>query len=147
MKQRRNMVILMAEDDEDDRMLAQDALDECGEVAELCFVGDGIQLLDYLHSTEEQTNRRPDLILLDLNMPRLDGREALRRIKADPVLRCTPVVVLTTSHAREDIWSAYDGGANSYVTKPVSYEGLVDVMKSLRSYWAETVQLPVATAT
>jgi two-component system response regulator len=75
-------------------------------------------------------------------MPRLDGREALRQIKLDPKLRRTPVVILTTSRTEEDVWRAYDAGANSYVTKPVSFEGLVDVMKNLRRYWAETVQLP-----
>jgi CheY-like chemotaxis protein len=163
---RRKMVILMADDDEDDRLLAQDALQECGENAELRFVGDGVELIDYLHKSaafEAQNSKntaeataekgpreeivnptpRPDLILLDLNMPRLDGREALRQIKLDPALRRTPVVILTTSRAEEDVWRAYDEGANSYVTKPVSFEGLVDVMKNLRSYWAETVQLPV----
>jgi CheY-like chemotaxis protein len=139
---REKMVILMADDDEDDRLLAQDALSECGEVADLRFVGDGVELLDYLRETTDQTAPRPNLILLDLNMPRLDGREALRQIKADPALRRTPIVILTTSHAEEDVWRAYDEGANSYITKPVSYEGLVAVMKNLRSYWAETVQLP-----
>jgi CheY-like chemotaxis protein len=139
---REKMVILMADDDEDDRLLARDALSECGEEADLRFVGDGVQLLDYLRETADETTPRPNLILLDLNMPRLDGREALRQIKADPALRRTPIVILTTSHAEEDVWRAYDEGANSYITKPVSYEGLVDVMKNLRSYWAETVQLP-----
>jgi two-component system response regulator len=145
------MIILMADDDEDDRVLAQDALRESGQNAELQFVGDGKHLLDYLRQEGEyapdELNStvkapRPDLILLDLNMPRLDGREALRQLKADPLLRRTPVVILTTSRAEEDIWRAYDDGANSYVTKPVSFEGLVDVMKDLRRYWAETVQLP-----
>lgn len=148
---RRKMVILMADDDEDDRLLAQDALRESGQNAELYFVSDGKQLLDYLRLEGEFTPNehdarvkapRPDLILLDLNMPRLDGREALRQIKVDPMLRRTPVVILTTSRAEEDIWRAYDDGANSYVTKPVSFDGLVDVMKDLRRYWAETVQLP-----
>jgi two-component system response regulator len=174
---RRKMVILMADDDEDDRLLAQDALLECGENAELRFVGDGVELIDYLHESaafeakiaqdktaqdktaQDQADKgedtssispepivnpkpRPDLILLDLNMPRLDGREALRQIKLNPALRRTPIVILTTSRAEEDVWRAYDEGANSYVAKPVSFEGLVDVMKNLRSYWAETVQLP-----
>src|SRR6476661_4301820 len=134
---RRKMVILMADDDEDDRLLAQDALRESGQNAELHFVSDGRQLLDYLrcegdfapsdHDPKVKAPR-PDLILLDLNMPRLDGREALRQIKTDSMLRRTPVVILTTSKAEEDIWRAYDEGANSYVTKPVSFEGLVDVM-------------------
>lgn len=148
---RRKMVILMADDDEDDRLLALDALRESGQNAELYFVADGKELLDYLKMQgeyapgDEETKRkapRPDLILLDLNMPRLDGREALRQIKSDPTLRRTPVVILTTSKAEEDIWRSYDEGANSYVTKPVSFEGLVDVMKDLKRYWAETVQLP-----
>ena len=146
MKNQQKIIILMADDDEDDRLLAQDALLESGENAELRFVGDGTELLDYLRGVGAYAAPpqapRPDLILLDLNMPHLDGREALRQIKADRRTRRTPVVILTTSCAEEDIWHAYDEGANSYVTKPVSFEGLVDVMKNLRRYWADTVQLP-----
>ncbi len=142
----RKMVILLADDDEDDRLLASDALRESGEPAELHFVGDGKQLLDYLRAEGEfaapNAAPRADLILLDLNMPRLDGREALRQIKADKTLRRTPVVILTTSRTHRDVWNSYDEGANSYVAKPVSFEALVEVMKNLRHYWAETVQLP-----
>lgn len=142
----RKMVILLADDDEDDRLLASDALHESGEDVELRFVSDGKELLNYLRAEAEfaapDAAPRADLILLDLNMPRLDGREALRQIKGDKNLRRTPVVVLTTSRADEDIWRSYDEGANSYVAKPVSFEGLVEVMKNLSHYWTETVQLP-----
>ena len=89
---------------------------------------------------------RPGLILLDLNMPRKDGREALQEIKADPELRRIPVVVLTTSKADEDICRTYDVGANSYITKPVTFEGLVDVVRALGRYWVEIVALPAADA-
>ncbi len=137
-------VILMADDDEDDRMLAQDALRESGARATLTFVSDGIELLARLRAAADESNAAalPDLLLLDLNMPRLDGRAALRQIKRDPVLCKLPVVVLTTSNARVDIDSSYASGANSYITKAVTFQGLVDTMRNLGRYWAETVQLP-----
>ena len=137
-------VILMADDDEDDRMLAQDALAESGTQARLEFVSDGVELLEYLrHAVRADTPvRAPDLLLLDLNMPRLDGRAALLEIKRDPALCKLPVVVLTTSNAAADIDACYAGGANSYITKSVTFQGLVETMRNLGSYWAETVQLP-----
>ena len=101
--------------------------------------------MEYLYYQGEYTHDnapRPDLILLDLNMPRKDGREALQEIKADPELRQIPIVVLTTSKADEDIYRTYDLGVNSYITKPVSFEGLVEVMKTLTSYWFHIVRLP-----
>lgn len=135
--------ILMADDDEDDRMLAQDALSESGTHATLTFVSDGVELLAYLqNAVRSNSNRIPDLLLLDLNMPRLDGRTALLEIKRDPALCKLPVVVLTTSNATSDIDACYAGGANSYITKAVTFQGLVDTMRNLGSYWAETVQLP-----
>ncbi|HEY9750538.1 MAG TPA: response regulator [Allocoleopsis sp.] len=140
------ITILMADDDEDDRMLAQEALEECRLANDLHFVVDGEELLDYLYHRGKFTapcqSPRPGLILLDLNMPRKDGREALQEIKADADLRQIPIVVLTTSQAEEDIYRTYDLGANSYITKPVTFESLVEVMKILGRYWFEIVELP-----
>lgn len=140
----RRLLILMADDDEDDRLLAQEALLQSGTHARLSFVSDGLELLDYLRRAAAQLPETPapDLVLLDLNMPRLDGRAALAQIKTDPQLRSLPVVVLTTSSAATDIAACYDCGANSYITKAVSFEGLVDTMRQVGTYWAETVQLP-----
>ena len=142
------MIILMADDDADDRLLAQDAMAEARVNGELRFVENGEELLDYLfrrsrYATADAT--RPGLILLDLNMPKKDGREALREMKANPDLRRIPVVVLTTSKAESDISQIYDLGANSFISKPVSFESLVNVMKTLGHYWLETVELPVST--
>jgi len=140
----RPIVILLADDDEEDRMLAADALEESRVVNDLRFVEDGEELLDYLYHRGQYTENSPTpgLILLDLNMPRKDGREALREIKADPDLRRIPVVVLTTSKAEEDIYRTYDLGANSFITKPVSFDGLVSVMRDIGRYWIEIVELP-----
>jgi len=142
----RPIVILLADDDEEDRMLAADALEESRVVNDLRFVEDGDELLDYLYRrgrySEPDAAPTPGLILLDLNMPRKDGREALREIKADPDLRRIPIIVLTTSKAEEDIYRTYDLGANSFITKPVSFEGLVNVMRDIGRYWIEIVELP-----
>jgi len=140
------IVILMADDDADDRLLAQDALSECKLANELHFVENGDELLDYLHRRgkySQATAPRPGLILLDLNMPRKDGREALREIKNDPELKRIPVIVLTTSKADTDISKIYDLGANSFISKPVTFDSLVRVMKILGNYWFEIVELPV----
>src|SRR5688500_126759 len=138
--------ILMADDDEDDQLLAREALAENRLANPIHFVSDGEQLIAYLRNQAPYEDRaaypRPGLILLDLNMPRMDGREALREIKADPELRTIPIVVLTTSKAEEDIIRTYDLGANSYITKPVSFEGLVAVMRDIGRYWIEIVELP-----
>lgn len=140
------MTILLAEDDPDDRMLAQEAFDESMLLNSLEMVEDGEELMDYLHSTGkfsgESARPRPGLILLDLNMPRKDGREALKEIKSDPELRRIPIVVLTTSKAEEDILRTYDLGVNSFVVKPVTFDALVDVLKTIGKYWFEIVQLP-----
>ena len=144
-KQNDSIAILMADDDLDDQMLAREALAEARLVNSLYFVEDGEELLDYLHNRgkyAEQPSPRPGLILLDLNMPKKDGRQALKEIKEDAELRRIPVVVLTTSDADEDIFRTYELGVNSYIKKPVTFEGLVEVMKSLRKYWFEIVQLP-----
>jgi CheY-like chemotaxis protein len=143
---RKPIVILLADDDEEDRMLACDALAESRLSNDITCVTDGEDLMDYLQRRGKYAPPveapRPGLILLDLNMPRKDGREALREIKADPELRQISVVVLTTSKAEEDIYSSYDSGASSFISKPVSFEGLVDVMKGLGKYWFEIVDLP-----
>lgn len=148
MKGRRTTVtILMADDDEDDCMLAREALAESRLTSVLHFVQDGEELMDYLYQrgkyAEESNSPRPGLILLDLNMPKKDGREALREIKADPKLRQIPIVVLTTSKSEEDIYLSYDLGANSFITKPVTFASLVEVMKITVRYWFEIVELPL----
>lgn len=140
------ITILMADDDADDRMLAKDAFEESRVVNDLRFVEDGEELLDYLcrrgQYADPGRSPRPGVILLDLNMPRMDGREALQEIKADPRLRRIPVVVLTTSKAEEDIYQTYDLGISSYITKPVTFGALVEVIKTLGRYWIEIVELP-----
>ena len=139
------IVIVMADDDPEDVMLARDALAESRLANTLNVVGDGEELLDYLYHRgkySESNAPRPGLILLDLNMPRLDGREALARIKSDPSLRRIPVVVLTTSKAEEDVLRSYDLGANSYITKPVTFDSLVNVVRNLAEYWFGIVVLP-----
>ena len=142
----RPITILIADDDADDRMMASEALEESRLANDLRFVEDGEELLDYLYHRGRfagaDASPRPGLILLDLNMPRKDGREALREIKGDPGLRSIPVVVLTTSKAEEDIYRTYDLGVNSFITKPVLFESLVEVMRTLGKYWFEIVELP-----
>jgi CheY-like chemotaxis protein len=146
--QPRSTTILLADDDPDDRLLARDAL-AAGRVANtLRVVEDGEELMNYLHRRGayglEGAAPRPGLILLDLSMPKKDGLGALAEIKADPVLRQIPVVVMTTSSGDEDICRSYDLGANSFVTKPIRFETLVDVMKTIGRYWFEVVELPEA---
>jgi CheY-like chemotaxis protein len=143
-----SVVILMADDDPDDRLMAREAWQEAHFKNQLRFVEDGQELLDYLcrrgDYAEPGAAPRPGLILLDLNMPRLDGQEALRRIKANPDLRTFPVVILTTSSSEEDILRTYVLGSKSFITKPVAFDGLVEVVKSLGTYWLEIVRLPKA---
>ena len=141
------ITILMADDDPDDRMLTRDALEESHLLNAFETVEDGEELMDYLFRQGKYAGAgarpMPGLILLDLNMPRKDGREALKEIKAHPELRRIPVVVMTTSKADEDILSTYDLGVNSFITKPVTFDALVDVLKTLGKYWFEIVELPV----
>ena len=142
----RPIIILLADDDEEDRMLAADALEASRVVNDLRFVEDGDELLDYLYHrgqyADANSSPSPGLILLDLNMPRKDGREALAELKADPELKCIRVVILTTSKAEEDIYRTYNLSAASYITKPVTFERLVDVVRTLGKYWLEIVELP-----
>ncbi len=139
--------LLLADDDPDDRFMAQEALDECRIANTLDTVEDGEELLEYLRGEgryAENPPPKPDIILLDLNMPRMDGREALEHIKSDPALRRIPVIVLTTSQAESDIVSTYDLGVNSFITKPVTFDALVETMKALGEYWIQIVKLPAA---
>ena len=140
------IVILMADDDADDRMLTRDALEESRVLNELRFVEDGEELMDYLRRNGKYANAadspRPGLILLDLNMPKKDGREALKEIKSDPNFRRIPVVIMTTSKAEEDVFRSYDFGASSFITKPVTFDRLVELMRTLGEYWVEFVELP-----
>jgi two-component system, response regulator len=142
----KKIIILMADDDEDDRFMARDAFEMSRLNNDLYFVKDGVELLEYLRHQGNYTDTfsapRPGLILLDLNMPIMDGREALKEIKSDPELRSIPIVVLTTSSAEEDIVKTYDLGVNSFITKPVTFEGLVGVIKQTGIYWFEIVKLP-----
>jgi CheY-like chemotaxis protein len=138
--------ILMAEDDLDDQILVKEAFKENHLLNDLYFVEDGEALMDFLYNRGKYSDPsqapRPAIILLDLNMPKKDGREALAEIKANPVFRSIPIVILTTSKEEEDIIRSYNIGANSYITKPVTFEALVDVLKSLKKYWFEIVELP-----
>ena len=140
------ITILMADDDADDRLMTKEAFEESKLVNDLRFVEDGVELLDYLKRrgkyADPASSPRPGLILLDLNMPKKDGREALQEIRNDPKLKSIRVVVMTTSKAEEDILRTYDLGAASYITKPVTFTGLVDVVKTMGKYWLEIVELP-----
>lgn len=141
----KQIVILMADDDDDDFMLTKKALGESKLLNTLIRVNDGEELLDYLYRRgdyNELNAPRPGVILLDLNMPRKDGREALKEIKSDESLRNIPVVVFTTSKAEEDIYKTYQLGVNSFITKPVTFENLTQVMRTLGNYWFEIVELP-----
>lgn len=142
----RPITILMAEDEEADRMLTREAMRTARAINELRFVGDGLELLEYLRRegpySEPASSPRPELILLDLNMPRMDGQTALARIKADEELRRIPVVVLTTSDDDQDVLRSYHLGAASYITKPVTFDSLVEVVKTLDQYWTGIVTLP-----
>ncbi|HEY8602076.1 MAG TPA: response regulator [Thermomicrobiales bacterium] len=142
----RPITILLADDDEDDRLLTREALEENRLANDLREVRDGVELLDYLYQrgayAAPGAAPRPGLILLDLNMPKLDGREALQQIKLEPTLRTIPIVVLTTSQIEEDIYRSYDLGVNSFISKPVTFVGLVAAMQAIGRYWFEIVDLP-----
>ena len=145
-KPKRSVTILMADDDPDDRQMTREAFEESCLTNDLRFVEDGEELIDYMYRrgkyTDPATSPRPSILLLDLNMPRKDGREALQEIKSDPQFRGVRVIVMTTSKAEEDILNSYDLSAASYITKPVTFDGLLDVVKALGRYWLEIVELP-----
>ncbi len=138
--------ILMADDDADDRLMADKALQAARLENSLNFVEDGEELMDYLLHRGKYTDASqyplPGLILLDLNMPKKDGREALKEIKAHPQLHRIPVVIMTTSAAEQDIVRSYDLGVNSYIIKPVTFQGLVEAMQLMKQYWFQLVKLP-----
>lgn len=143
------VTILMADDDPDDRLLMEDAFAEIRLENPLDFVVDGIELMDYLHRRGNYTRLAgtplPGLILLDLNMPRKNGREALDEIKRDEKLRKIPIVILTTSKAEEDLLTSYNLGANSFIVKPVTFDKLVEVIRAVTDYWLCIVTLPTST--
>jgi two-component system, response regulator len=138
--------ILVADDDADDRLMIEEAFDECRLADQIDFVANGEELLQYLRREGQFRHLAghpfPGVVLLDLNMPRKDGREALREIKSDPDLYRIPIVVLTTSHAEEDIAGTYRLGVNSFITKPATFEGLAKALEVLSRYWIEVVSLP-----
>ena len=140
------VIILLAEDDQDDCYLISEALDESGVENRLLMVENGEQLLDYLYHRGKYSDQEewphPELILLDLNMPLKDGREALEEIKKDPELKRIPIVVLTTSQAEEDVLATYDLGITGFITKPMTFTGLVEIMRSIGNYWFQSVTLP-----
>jgi CheY-like chemotaxis protein len=144
----KSVLILIADDDEDDRMFTKEAFEENYLLNEIRFVNDGVELIDYLKRRDKYTNPtdspRPGIILLDLNMPKMDGREALKEIKSDPLLRSIPVVVLTTSKAEQDVLQTYDLGVNCFITKPVAFSDFIEVTRMLGHYWFDIVQLPNA---
>lgn len=139
-------VVLLADDDPDDWVLVQNALQDTGIPMDLRMVLDGEELMDYLMQrgkySDESLAPEPSLILLDLNMPKKDGREALAEIKADRSLRRIPIVVFTTSKEEQDIQRCYELGASSYVSKPCSFGGLLEMAKTMGKYWLEIVELP-----
>lgn len=143
----KKIVLLMADDDEDDRLLAEEAFKESRIRNDVRFVGDGEELMDYLYKRgdyeEPGKAPRPGLILLDLNMPKKDGREALEEIKAHESFRHIPVVILTTSRDEADVLRSYNVGANSFIVKPVTFESLVEVIRLIGRYWFEIVELPL----
>ncbi|RIV26777.1 response regulator [Fibrisoma montanum] len=139
------MTILIADDDVDDRMFIERALRQNGYTQEIQFVEDGEELMEYLHHTgryNELNAPWPNLLILDLNMPRKNGFQALEEIKEDPKLRRLPVVVMTTSSADEDVVKTYNLGVNSFVTKPFNFNRLVEMIGALKTYWMDTVKLP-----
>ena len=146
MNHKKSVVLLIAEDDDDDFLLTQEALYESSLLNTVYRVKNGEELLDFLLHRGAYAGSgavpRPALILLDLNMPKMDGREALVKIKAHPELRRIPVVVLTTSDAEEDIAKTYDLGVNSFIRKPVSFDAFVRAIRVLKEYWLEIVALP-----
>ncbi len=142
-------VILLADDDAEDREMTRRALDQHGLARDLYTVSDGEELIDFLHHrgvfASPASSPVPSLILLDLNMPKKDGREALREIKADRTLRHIPIVVMTTSQAHQDVARTYDLGSNSYISKPITFPELVEVTRVLGQYWFQVVKLPCPT--
>ena len=146
MSDNRCISFLIVDDDADDRLLIEDAFVECAMDNRRDYAADGLEMLQFLRAegrwTGRDSSQLPSLILLDLNMPKMDGRTALVHLKQDPVLRLIPVIVLTTSRADEDMLRAYDLGATSFILKPVTFDAIMNVVQVLDGYWAQHVQLP-----
>ncbi|APH41118.1 Response regulator receiver domain protein [Leptospira interrogans serovar Copenhageni/Icterohaemorrhagiae] len=146
-KNQKTIHILVAEDDPDDRLLMKDGFRENNLANPLHFVKDGEELFEFLRNEGEYSDilkyPKPGIILLDLNMPRMDGREALKTIKSIPEFKKIPVIVLTTSREEEDMFKTYDLGANSFIRKPVEFEAFLETIRALGKYWLEIVELPV----
>ncbi|MDI9864555.1 response regulator [Flectobacillus sp. DC10W] len=142
----KHLPILIADDDEDDRFLIKAAFEECGSSISLFFVQDGLELMQYLNNenayADANVYKQPSLILLDLNMPKKDGREIIQEMRANSNFRAIPIVVLSTSNAPSDIRTCYELGANSFITKPSSFEGLLEIIKNLQQFWFVTASLP-----
>jgi CheY-like chemotaxis protein len=134
--------IVIAEDDEDDRFLIEQAFEASGIRNNIRFVSDGHGLMTLLARLKESRGRLPGLILLDLNMPRKDGRQVLRELKHDPLLRKIPVIIFTTSNAREDIAQCYELGANAFITKPVTLARFTEILKNIKAFWFRMAELP-----
>ncbi|MFY7912372.1 MAG: response regulator [Emticicia sp.] len=143
---KKKLVILVADDDEDDQLFTKEAFEESKLLVDIRFVNDGLELLDYLKQQNKYANSedcpKPALILLDLNMPKMDGREALKVIKSDSKLKLIPVVALTTSKAEQDVLKTYELGINSFITKPVTIADFIEIAQTLGHYWLDIVQLP-----
>jgi two-component system response regulator len=137
----RQRTILIADDDEDDRFLVKSALEDCQITCSVKYVENGVEVINYLENGRAEFHK-PSLILLDLNMPKKDGREALREIKNNPELRSIPVIILTTSKAAEDVNLCYGLGANGYIVKPNSFSELANTLKILTKFWLDVVTLP-----
>lgn len=138
--------ILVAEDDADDRFLLETAFAEKGYQEKLTFVENGVELMEYLrnlhHDDQKKESALPGFILLDLNMPKKDGREVLKEIKEDPLFKKIPVIVFTTTKNENEVNRCYELGANTYVVKPVGFESLLQTIEDIRSYWFKTAQIP-----
>lgn len=137
-------LILVADDDSDDRFLLQSAFEEHGDQEKLEFVENGIEVMEFLEAASSRSDHHfPELIMLDLNMPKMNGKEVLSEIKNHPVLKRIPVIIYTTTRNEIEIRKCYELGANTYIVKPISFEGLRDVVTNIRSYWLDTASIPV----
>ncbi|WP_290795104.1 response regulator [Flavihumibacter sp. UBA7668] len=139
----KNMHILLVEDNEGDILLTREALHEVENIRKISIVKDGKEALNFLFKTGKYTEvESPDLVLLDINLPKIDGKEVLQKIKQDETLCSLPVIILTTSSSDKDIFDSYSNHANCFITKPVDYSSFIKVVKTMESFWMKTAQLP-----
>ena len=140
----RQPLIVIAEDDADDQFLFQTAFEENGLTFQIKFVNNGVELVSYLDSCKAAGDQAdlPSLIILDLNMPKKDGREVLKEIKAHPVYKIIPVIIFTTTKNEMEVRRCYELGANSYIVKPISFDGLLNIIREIKNFWFNTVVLP-----